>query len=95
MGNEGHIDKNAQSMLLGHVAEEAHAHRHFCMSCRRRGAFTAPRSLSLLVQLVDAWYLGMKWKTGRTEEGERWQQCRDYIRFAASIIEGFDGASGC
>ena len=80
-------------MLLGRVAEEAHAHRHFLMSCRRGGAFAAPRSLSLLVQLVDAWHLGLKWRTGR-KVGERWQQCGDYIRFAASIIEGFDGASG-
>ena len=49
--NGGNTDEDAQSVLLGHVAEEAHEHRHFRMSCRRRCAFAAPRSSSLLVLL--------------------------------------------
>ena len=72
MGNgetEKNTDEDAQSVLLGGVAEEAHEHRHFRMSCRRGGALVAPRSLLLS---VDAWYSHLKWKTSRAEVGERW-----------------------
>ena len=64
-------------MLLGRVAEEAHEHRHFRMSCGRGGAFAAPHLLLVLV--VDAWHSGLKWQTSRAEKGERWQQRREYI----------------
>jgi len=35
-GNEGKTDEDAQSVVLGRVAEEAHEYRHFRMSCRQR-----------------------------------------------------------
>jgi hypothetical protein len=54
-------------VLLGRVAEEAHEHRHFRMSCRRGGAFAAPHLLLVLV--VDA--LAFRFEMANKPCGER------------------------
>src|SRR6267142_746421 len=64
---EGKTHEDAQPVLLCGVAEEAHEHRHFCMSCgRSREAFAMPCSSS---SLADARHLGSS--NGTNELGGR------------------------